>query len=279
MSEQTADERRRPADPVDEVADDEDERVHPEHVRADDREHGLARVVMVVDDDRAGEGHHSDHDAEARLGGEDRGDDARPARGARAAARAACGSAAGVPTARSSAMRFGSGRTKRTSTSPTTMKPEPASQSSASESPSRSRPERSGLKTAGPRIAPKTAPKRTSAMPASATLGRIHVPGRGAGEQRRPAGHAHERRGRGRRETPTRARSRALPGQPPAIPMTNPVAITGTRPKRSIARPAGSAASAPEASTIAGPSPSSPLDAGDEHERQRGDRRRELEHA
>ena len=38
-----------------------------------------------------------------------------------------------------------------------------------------------------------------------------------------------------------------------------PAASTGTRPKRSIARPAGSAASAPEASTIAGPSPSRPL--------------------
>ena len=46
---------------------------------------------------------------------------------------------------------------------------------------------------------------------------------------------------------------------PPSVPITKPVAITGTRPNRSIARPAGNAASAPDASTIAGPRPSSPL--------------------
>jgi hypothetical protein len=40
--------------------------------------------------------------------------------------------------------------------------------------------------------------------------------------------------------------------------VANPAARTGTRPKRSIARPAGRAASAPAVSTIAGPSPSSP---------------------
>jgi hypothetical protein len=40
--------------------------------------------------------------------------------------------------------------------------------------------------------------------------------------------------------------------------MANPTASTGTRPRRSMARPAQGAASAPDASTIAGPSPSSP---------------------
>jgi hypothetical protein len=42
---------------------------------------------------------------------------------------------------------------------------------------------------------------------------------------------------------------------PPAIPSANPVTRTGTRPKWSIARPAGSAERAPVPSTIAGPSP------------------------
>ena len=44
----------------------------------------------------------------------------------------------------------------------------------------------------------------------------------------------------------------------PAAPVPKPTASTGTLPVRSIARPAGSAASAPDARTIAGPSPSSP---------------------
>ena len=45
---------------------------------------------------------------------------------------------------------------------------------------------------------------------------------------------------------------------PPTAPITKPAASTGTRPTRSMARPANGAASAPEASTIAGPRPSSP---------------------
>ena len=44
----------------------------------------------------------------------------------------------------------------------------------------------------------------------------------------------------------------------PTAPKTYPAASTGMRPMRSIARPAGSAARAPQASTIAGPSPSRP---------------------
>jgi hypothetical protein len=45
---------------------------------------------------------------------------------------------------------------------------------------------------------------------------------------------------------------------PPTAPVTKPAASTGTRPRRSIARPANGAATAPQASTIAGPSPSRP---------------------
>ena len=44
----------------------------------------------------------------------------------------------------------------------------------------------------------------------------------------------------------------------PIAAITKPTAITGTRPKWSIARPAGSAASPEDARKIAGPSPSSP---------------------
>jgi hypothetical protein len=45
---------------------------------------------------------------------------------------------------------------------------------------------------------------------------------------------------------------------PPTAPTPKPAASTGTRPIRSIARPAKGAVRAPQASTIAGPSPSSP---------------------
>ena len=44
----------------------------------------------------------------------------------------------------------------------------------------------------------------------------------------------------------------------PAAAIRNPLPITGLRPTRSIARPAGTAASAPDVRKIAGPSPSNP---------------------
>ncbi len=51
------------------------------------------------------------------------------------------------------------------------MKPPAAAHSPASASPSSSRPASSGLKTNGPRIAPKTAPNSTSAMPCARRSG------------------------------------------------------------------------------------------------------------
>ena len=139
------------------------------------------------------------------------------------------------------------------------MKPEPASQRRASESPSRSRPERSGLKTAGPRIAPKTAPARTSAIPLARRSGGYMSPAAARARSDVPARRAHEDQaeedGHGRLEGASERRQHAAERPD----RRSPTASTGTRPKRSIARPAGSAASAPEASTIAGPSPSSPF--------------------
>ncbi len=63
--------------------------------------------------------------------------------------------------------------------------------------------------------------------------------------------------------------------QQPAAPIPKPPAITGTRPIRSMSRPAGSAASAPAARKIAGPSPridSMPV-TSDERDRGHRDRR------
>ena len=157
----------------------------------------------------------------------------------------------------SSAMRRGSGRTKSTSTTATTMKPTEANHRTASESPSRSLPASSGLKTAGPRIAPNTAPNSTSAIPRARCDGGYMSPAAVRASSDVPL------------EAPTPTRPASTSGAesvvqpiaasvPPAPPSTNPPAITGTRPIRSISRPAGSAASAPLASTMAGPRPSSP---------------------
>ena len=120
------------------------------------------------------------------------------------------------------------------------MKPTDDQPQQASESPSSSRPASSGLNTSGPRIAPNTAPKRTSAMPCAAPLGRVHVAGRGAREQRRAARRADARRARRGRRAPTRAREPSAASAPPSPPIANPPASTGTRPMRSIsaARPA-----------------------------------------
>ncbi len=70
-------ERDRPADAVDQRADHEDERVHAEDVRADDREDGVLAVMVVLDDDVAGQVHHRHHHRETRQRCEHRGDDTR----------------------------------------------------------------------------------------------------------------------------------------------------------------------------------------------------------
>ncbi|HVD26395.1 MAG TPA: hypothetical protein VNB86_10415 [Gaiellaceae bacterium] len=61
----------------------------------------------------------------------------------------------------SSAISRGSGRTKSASASATSETPAATSHGIVRTLASRSLPEKSGLKTAGPRIAPKTAPLRT----------------------------------------------------------------------------------------------------------------------
>src|SRR5829696_3035091 len=151
---------------------------------------------------------------------------------------------------------FGSGRTSSTSASATAMKATDDHHSSASESPSSSRSASSGLKTSGPRIAPNTAPKSTSAMPRARRWGGYMSPAAVRASSAVPlAAPTHSSPAR-----TTGADSSLEPrpaSAPPRPPVANSAASTGTRPKRSIARPAGSAASAPEASTIAGPSPSS----------------------
>ena len=138
------------------------------------------------------------------------------------------------------------------------MIPAAASQGTTSASASSSLPANNGLKTVGPRIAPKTAPKRTSEIPRA----------------RRSGGYM----------SPAAVRaSRAIPCAPPiaAKPVTSSTAESmpqasavtqqptiprreaarehrASRPTRSIRRPAGIALSAPASRKIAGPSPRIP---------------------
>ena len=94
--------------------------------------------------------------------------------------------------------------------------------------------------------------------PARPALGRIHVGGRRAREQDRPLGDADQREPDDDERARTRPRSRALSPRQPTMPATQPPASTGIRPRRSMSRPAGSAASAPAVRKIAGPSPRIP---------------------
>ena len=163
-----------------------------------------------------------------------------------------------VPAARIIAMRRGSGRTHSTSTSPTTMNALPASQSCASTSPDSSRPDSSGLKTAGPRMAPNTEPNRIDAMPRARCSGGYMSPA--AVRASRAVALAAPTHMSPPRTAGAKTVALPSPASPqPAAPVPKPSARIGTRPTRSMARPAGSAASAPEVSTIAGPRPSSPL--------------------
>ena len=138
------------------------------------------------------------------------------------------------------------------------MKPPAAAHSPASASPSSSRPASSGLKTNGPRIAPNTAPNSTSAMPCARRSGGYMSPAAVRASSAVPLAVPTSTSPPSTAGAEGSALPSAASAQPPT-PMPKPAASTGTRPKRSIARPAGSAASAPDASTIAGPSPSRPL--------------------
>ena len=148
----------------------------------------------------------------------------------------------------------GSGLISSAIVSPTTHIAAAANQGMTSVSSSKSLPAKSGRKTSGPRAAPNSAPKRTYEI-ARAFLS---------------SGYMSAAAVRASSTAPfiapmpmnPRITSGALSAtQPsavnthPTIPTTKPPAITGTRPTRSISRPAGSAASAPAVRKIAGPRP------------------------
>ena len=105
-----------------------------------------------------------------------------------------------------------------------------------------------------------------------------------AAAARGPAGSspARRRRARSRGSRASAGVDRAAErrrSSSPTIPARQPPASTGTRPYRSISRPAGSAASAPAVRKIAGPSPRIPSIPVTSDERDGADRDGELDHA
>ena len=180
----------------------------------------------------------------------------------------------------SSAIRFGSGRTKSDEREPDDHEA-PARRATARRA-SRRRarvPAKSGLKTAGPRIAPNTAPKRTSAIPRARRSGGYMSPAAVRDEQRRPRSPSPtsdeaEDHGDGR----LAVRSRAPPARSRAARRRSRRRAPALRPKRSIARPGGQRRERAGGEDDRGAEPEQPLDAGDEDERERRDRRDELQH-
>jgi hypothetical protein len=141
----------------------------------------------------------------------------------------------------------------------------------------RSRPENIGPKTSGPKMAPDAAPKRTSDIPRARSAGG-NISAAAARERSTivPAAPA--------KANPAITRMPDSAAQPSAvvaaarIPETNPMRITGMRPRRSPARPAGNTARGARDEEDRRSEPENPLDAGHGDERHRRQRDDELDH-
>ena len=155
--------------------------------------------------------------------------------------------------------------------------PAATSHGTVSAAASSSRPANSGPNTDGPRIAPKTLPKSTYEIPRARRCGRVHVTRRGADQQRDPV------RGAGQREPGITAGvesmfvASAVSEQPAGRQQ---IAARDHRPAPdAIHQPPGGHRGQPgRDEEDRRPQPEQPFDARDEHERDRGDRRDELQH-
>ena len=115
-------------------------------------------------------------------------------------------------------------------------------------------PSNSGRNTSGPSAAPNSEPNSTSEMPRPRLAGGY----RSAAATRASSTVPLETpisMNPGITSSHVSAAEPAAASTQPATPHRQPAASTGTRPRRSIARPAGSAASAADARNTAGPSP------------------------
>jgi hypothetical protein len=153
-------------------------------------------------------------------------------------------------------MRFGSGRTLSAIPIATSERNPETSQGIVNTlAVSSSCPAKIGLKTAGPRIAPKTAPMSTYPIPRARREGGYMSPAAVRTSSEIPADEPMRAKP-AMTATPESAQVPKAVSQQPTAPRAKPAAITGTRPKRSIERPAGTAVSAEAVRKIAGPSPS-----------------------
>ena len=240
----------------------------PSDVRADDREHVALLVVVVVDDDVAGQVHHATITAKlataASIAGTTPGRRGSPQRRGGARRRLH-----GVARRDRSAIVFGSGRThehererddaRAAGARATAPRARPASSSLAGEE----RPE-----DGGPEDRAEDGAEEHERDPARAPLRRVHVAGRGAREQhdaargaeQREAEH-HERREPTARRARRERRSRGCRQRSPR---------DHRHPAEAVHRAAGRQRGQPgRTRKIAGPSPSSPSIPRDEDE---GDR-------
>ena len=156
-----------------------------------------------------------------------------------------------------SAIFFGSGRTKTTIESPISIRTPAVTHGATSSDGSSPLPAKSGLNTKGPKSAPTTEPLRTYEMPRARRSGGYMSPPAARESVTVPVALPIRKKPM-TTPTPEEAPAESAVTRPPAAPRTNPVAMTGMRPRRSIARPAGSAAHAALARKIAGPRPRSP---------------------
>src|SRR6266545_21243 len=154
-------------------------------------------------------------------------------------------------------MRFGSGRTNWTITSAISEIPPAASHGTVSAPASTSLPANIGLKTVGPRIAPKTEPKSTYEIPRARRAGGYMSPAavRMSSATALAAPIIPKPAITAKVES---VRVASAVNAQPAAPTTKPKLITGVRPNLSIIRPAGTEVRADAVRKIAGPSPSSP---------------------
>ncbi len=231
-------------------------------------------VVVVLDDDVAAEVHHRDHHAEARQRGEHRRPHSRPhddlpqRRRGRAAVRRAPDQLGDPLRVRPHQQNKG----QRTEADPAGCQPWHGQRGSVQLAPCEQRPEHGGTQDGAEHRA-----EQDVRDPARATLGRVHVAGRRADQQRDAAGPAGEQeaededhrrvhvgRQRGEAAADGRQQVAARDHRPPADPVHQPARRDRRRGRRD------------EEDRRA--EPEQPLDPGHEHERDRRHRRDELEH-
>ena len=231
----------------------------------------------VVDDHVAGQVHHGDHHGEAGEGAEQRGRGRRGGGGARRSGAAGCRRRRRCRAARAS--RSGRDGRRARARGRRATRPAATSQGTTSacgvELPAGEERAEDGRARGSRRRRRRRARARCRGRGARAGTCRRG----GAREQRDPNRAPDGDEARARAAGPTSMPQASAVSRQPATPRPKPPASTGTRPKRSISLPAGSALSRAGDEEDRRPEAENPLHSGHEHERRRRDGDPELEHA